>query len=55
MSVAYDRASALKLTEWRWKLRPLTVRDATDNNLAEALDFSRPIWGAMPALASLSK
>jgi phospholipase C len=28
------------MIEWRWSLRPLTVRDATANNLAEALDFT---------------
>ena len=32
----------LKMIEWRWGLRPLTVRDASANNLAEALDFRRP-------------
>jgi phospholipase C len=29
------------MIEWRWQLRPLTVRDATANNLADVLDFSR--------------
>ncbi len=38
----YDHTSILKLIEWRWKLRPLTVRDAAAANLAEVLDFSRP-------------
>jgi phospholipase C len=38
----YDHTSVLKMIEWRWSLRPLTIRDATANNLAEALDFSRP-------------
>ncbi len=37
----YDHTSVLKMIEWRWSLRPLTVRDTTANNLAEALDFSR--------------
>ena len=37
----YDHTSVLKLIEWRWNLKPLTVRDANANNLAEALDFSR--------------
>jgi phospholipase C len=36
----YDHTSVLKMIEWRWSLRPLTVRDATANNLAEALDFT---------------
>jgi len=38
----YDHTSLLKMIEWRWNLRALTVRDATANNLAEALDFSNP-------------
>ncbi|HKQ40402.1 MAG TPA: alkaline phosphatase family protein [Verrucomicrobiae bacterium] len=37
----YNHTSVLKMIEWRWNLRPLTIRDATANNLAEALDFSR--------------
>jgi phospholipase C len=41
-STLYDHTSVLKMIEWRWSLRPLTVRDATANNLAEALDFARP-------------
>ena len=27
------------MIEWRWGLEPLTVRDATANNIAHALDF----------------
>jgi phospholipase C len=38
----YDHTSVLKMIEWRWNLRPLTIRDSTANNLAETLDFSRP-------------
>ena len=38
----YDHTSVLKLIEWRWNLRPLTVRDAAANNLAEVLDFDAP-------------
>ena len=38
----YDHTSVLRMIEWRWNLRPLTVRDATANNLAEVLDFSNP-------------
>jgi len=38
----YDHTSVLKLIEWRWSLRPLTVRDSTANNLANVLDFSHP-------------
>lgn len=35
----YDHTSILKMIEWRWGLEPLTVRDATANNIAAALDF----------------
>jgi phospholipase C len=38
----YDHTSVLRLIEWRWELPPLTVRDATANNLADLLDFSHP-------------
>jgi phospholipase C len=38
----YDHTSVLKMIEWRWSLRPLTVRDSQANNLAEVLDFSHP-------------
>jgi phospholipase C len=38
----YDHTSLLRMAEWRWNLRPLTVRDATANNIADVLDFSRP-------------
>jgi len=38
----YDHTSILKMIEWRWSLRALSVRDANANNLAEVLDFSRP-------------
>jgi phospholipase C len=38
----YDHTSVLAMIEWRWRLRPLTVRDATANILAEVLDFERP-------------
>jgi phospholipase C len=40
-STVFDHTSVLRTIEWRWKLDPLTVRDATAANLAEALDFSR--------------
>lgn len=36
----YDHTSVLRMIEWRWNLRPLTVRDASARNLALALDFS---------------
>lgn len=38
----FDHTSVLKMIEWRWGLDPLSVRDEAANNLAEALDFSRP-------------
>jgi phospholipase C len=38
----YDHTSVLKMIEWRWNLRPLTVRDQGANNLAEVLDFDAP-------------
>jgi len=37
----FDHNSILNMIEWRWHMEPLTVRDATANNLARALDFSR--------------
>jgi phospholipase C len=42
----YDHTSVLKMIEWRWNLRPLTVRDSTANNLAEVLDFAHPNFDA---------
>jgi phospholipase C len=38
----FDHTSVLKLIEWRWRVAPLTVRDAAANNLALALDFQHP-------------
>jgi phospholipase C len=38
----FDHTSVLKLIEWRWGLDPLTVRDETANNLADALQFAAP-------------
>jgi phospholipase C len=35
----YDHTSILKMIEWRWGLRPLSVRDAHANNIANVLDF----------------
>jgi phospholipase C len=42
-SLLYDHTSVLKLIEWRWGLKPLTARDASDEvaNLALALDFEQ--------------
>ncbi|HXL34506.1 MAG TPA: alkaline phosphatase family protein [Gemmatimonadales bacterium] len=39
--VSYDHTSVLRMIEWRWSLDPLTVRDATANNLADELDFTQ--------------
>jgi phospholipase C len=41
-SDTYDHTSVLKMIEWRWNLRALSVRDSSANNIAEALDFSAP-------------
>ena len=41
-SEVYDHTSVLKMMEWRWNLRPLTVRDDAAANLAEELDFDQP-------------
>ena len=35
----YEHCSVLKMIEWRWNLPPLTLRDRTAKNLADALDF----------------
>jgi phospholipase C len=35
----YDHTSVLNMIEWRWHLRPLSIRDASARNLALALDF----------------
>ena len=45
----YDHTSVLKLIEWRWGLAPLSVRDATANNPATALNFSSPSLAAPQA------
>jgi phospholipase C len=47
----FDHASILRLVEWRWKLEPLSARDAEANNLATALDFSHPVL-SVPKLAA---
>jgi phospholipase C len=39
--VQLDHTSVLRMIEWRWGLEPLTVRDETANNLADALDFTK--------------
>jgi phospholipase C len=37
----FDHTSLLSMIEWRWKLSPLSARDAAANNLANALDFDK--------------
>ena len=37
----YEHCSILKMIEWRWALEPLTLRDRTAHNFAEALDLTR--------------
>jgi phospholipase C len=37
----FDHASILRMIEWRWNLKPLSVRDARANNLATVLDLGR--------------
>jgi phospholipase C len=37
----FDHTSILRMIEWRWSLRPLSIRDARANNLASVLDFRR--------------
>jgi phospholipase C len=38
----FDHTSVLRLIEWRWRLPPLSVRDANAHNLAYALDLDDP-------------
>lgn len=38
----YDHASILKMIEWRFRLAPLTQRDAAARNLAETFDWDNP-------------
>jgi phospholipase C len=37
----FDHASILRMIEWRWDLKPLSVRDRYANNLATVLNFRR--------------
>ncbi|MGB9376502.1 MAG: alkaline phosphatase family protein [Mycobacteriales bacterium] len=46
----YDHTSVLKAIEWRWGLKPLTVRDSAANNLAAVLDFATPPKLAAPSI-----
>jgi phospholipase C len=38
----FDHTSILRMIEWRWGLKPLTVRDKNAHNLANVLDFTLP-------------
>jgi hypothetical protein len=44
----FDHTSVLRMIEWRWNLAPLTIRDQTATNLAEALDFTQTNYAATP-------
>jgi phospholipase C len=50
-SMVFDHTSILKLIEWRWKLAPLTARDASDQigNPAAIMNFDSPD-SSIPAL-----
>lgn len=43
-SQVFDHTSVLKLIEWRWGLKPLTARDASNDiaNLADLMNFNQP-------------
>ncbi len=51
VSSVFDHTSILKLIEWRWHLRPLTLRDGSADvgNLATAFNFETPD-ASVPAL-----
>ena len=57
--IRYDHTSVLRMIEWRWGLDPLTVRDATANNLADELDFTQvdptppPVYSVPPATGAV--
>jgi phospholipase C len=51
----YDHTSVLKLIEWRWRLRPLSQRDASTQptdpgNLADALRLASPDASVPPGI-----
>lgn len=49
----YEHCSILKMIEWRFGLEPLTTRDRTARNLADALDFrSRRDAVTLPAFTA---
>ena len=51
--LVFDHTSVLKLIEWRWRLMPLTPRDASNdiNNLAYAMNLAQsdPSVPTLPA------
>jgi hypothetical protein len=58
----YEHCSILRMIEWRWGLRPMTLRDRYAKNFAEALDFSTrrapidlPRFAAPPPQACLPR
>jgi phospholipase C len=48
VSEQFDHCSVLKMIERRWQLPTLTVRDATANNLADALNLAHPDFSQPP-------
>jgi phospholipase C len=46
VSRTFDHTSILRTIEARWRLAPLTLRDASANDLSDALDFSSPDYDA---------
>ena len=47
----FDHTSVLRMIENRWNLEPLTVRDASANDLADALDFTQRSATPAPGLS----
>jgi phospholipase C len=45
-STVYDHSSVLRMIETRWNLQPLTVRDATANDLTSEIDLTIPVTAA---------
>ena len=45
-SRVYDHCSVLRFIEKRWGLQPLTIRDATANDLGDELDLSMAVTAA---------
>jgi phospholipase C len=45
-SKVYDHSSVLRMIETRWNLQPLTIRDATANDLMDEIDLGIPVTAA---------